>query len=202
MNLAWSDWANCHDWNIFGTITFADGSRISHENATRKWSRFLNEVDITLFGQGKKIQKRMNRYVFAHMGANGDNIHCHFLAQIDGDLKSTCIMLNDIWSKDAQKAQPWKQYNASPIHNEFLPIRTKEAATKYVHHEDKDGQMIGFREVLTNLNDYTAEPRNEAIIKYLNRLDDKRMTELDASFEQSLIKAEKRYNRNKHTAVL
>ena len=65
---------------LFGTCTYADGSRITPTRANKDACHFFNKLDRAILARRDYNEKRrLPRLVFLEKGANGDNIHFHFL---------------------------------------------------------------------------------------------------------------------------
>jgi hypothetical protein len=70
-----------HDWNVFGTLNFAPGHKVTGDESKRLWRRFWNKADRLAYGTSCSYGYRIERAVFTQYGALGDNAHIHFLAK-------------------------------------------------------------------------------------------------------------------------
>jgi len=118
----WVDWITEQDWNVFGTLKFAPNRKAPHPDLARKsWGKFWNKMDRLTYGQtGNRIQ----RAVFEHYGACGDDAHIHFLAKFPLDAKFGCVTMNALWRSMTQNAAP-------PPMNEITPIICPNSAANY-----------------------------------------------------------------------
>jgi hypothetical protein len=139
-----ANWISLQEWNVFGTLTFATCKKPSLPEAERHWSRFWHKVDRLCYGQSRGNQQRLERFVFTHVGAGGDNHHIHFLAKACGDTKEFCILLNALWA-GLEHAN-----TAVPEQNEILPLISKHHASWYLLHEGLGDNAQGFNTTLSN----------------------------------------------------
>lgn len=185
----WAQWASSYEWDICGTLNFATQRKTSFDEAQRRWSRFWGKVDRICYGQSRSQQQRISRFVYTHIGSNGDNVHSHFLARSVGDKREFCILLNALWSGlDNADAAVTDQ-------NEILPLFSKQRASWYLLHEDHDGTMNGFNEKLTHV-EYQPNTIETALID-MRRAADRFQYIADATlaYDKHLARAEQRYIR-------
>lgn len=189
LKLHWANWASSYDWDVCGTLNFAIGRKVSLEDAERRWSQLWGKVDRICFGQSR-CQQRISRFVYCHEGSNSDNIHSHFLAQVGGNVREFCILLNALWAGlEGAGAAITEQ-------NEILPVVSKQRASWYLLHEDRDGAMSGFNAKLTHLNEHQPKMREAALIQLRSAADrDEHIARAEAAFDQHLANAEQRYIR-------
>jgi hypothetical protein len=185
----WARWIAAGDWNVYGTLTFALKSKPSMAEAERRWSLFWNKVDRACFGKSRS-QVRVSRMVFSHQGSNRDNPHIHFLTKAVGDVQEFCVLLNAIWTGlDGAGA-------AIADQNEILPVISKRHAAWYMLHEDYAGEMLGFSETLTALDQPEARLRDNALTKLTSMADRfQHITDAERAYDKHLALAAERYNR-------
>lgn len=167
---AYINWSKSCDYNVFGTLNFAVGQKVSLHQAEIAWRVFWNKVDRLCCKSVNRKQSRIPRHVFVHRGANADNPHIHFLAKAPGDVEAFCVLLNALW-RDLDKR------HAIPEQNEVLPLRSKTAASIYVMHEDRGHSVDSFS---PSLSSHDAPVfRNDAIARFAGTL--KRDEHLEAA---------------------
>jgi hypothetical protein len=186
----WARWIySAGSWNIGGTLNFALNSKPSLAEAERKWQLFWNKIDRACYGQSS-TPVRLPRIVFTHHGSSGDNHHIHFLSVAHGDQRDFCILLNAIWTGLEGAG------SAVAEQNEILPLFSKRHAAWYLTHEDRAGDMSGFNEKLTALEQPKAKLRDNALIKLRSAADRfDHLSKATAAFDQQLDRAEQRYIR-------
>lgn len=190
LKLHWTRWASSYEWDIFGTLNFATGRKVGIEEAQRRWSQFWGKLDRICYGQSRSQQHRLQRFVYIHCGANGDNVHSHFLARSFGDTKEFCILLNALWAGLEHAG------TAVVEQNEILPIRYKHNASWYLLHEDRDGSMDGFNAKLTYLWDRQPKMRDAALIDLRSAADRlQHINDATIAYDEHLKRAEQRYIR-------
>lgn len=163
------EWSSSQLYNIFGTLTFAVGTNISLRQAEINWKLFWNKIDGISCQTVKGKQTRIPRHVFVHHGANGGNLHIHFLAQVPGNVENFCVSMNAIWSQI-------NVAHAIPDQNEVTALQSATGASIYVLHEDHRDSVESFSPALSS----TAAPvfRDDAIarltsaVKQIKLLDD------------------------------
>ena len=131
----WCDWTSSFEWNICGTLTFSVNQKPSLTEAQRYWSSFWHKIDQLCYGRSYKNHYHVPRFVYTHQGSGGENPHIHFLAFTPCDTREFCILLNAIWAGMTNAGA------AVPHQNEILPVRSKEAASRYLQHEDRCGDV-------------------------------------------------------------
>jgi hypothetical protein len=180
-------WISSHDWDVFGTLSFAAGRKPSVAEAERHWSRFWNKADRLCNGQSRSNRQRLQRFVFTHVGAGGENHHIHFLAKARGDTREFCILLNALWA-GLDHAN-----SAVPGQNEILPLISKHHASWYLLHEGL-GDAQGFSTTLSNLSANEFGTVSDGMAK-LRQAADRGGYLQDASVahEKQLARAQQRY---------
>jgi hypothetical protein len=59
------------DWNVFGTLKFANGRTIGRHSANKLLRSYWNKVDRVIYGKAAERQNmRVPRWCFAHEGAD------------------------------------------------------------------------------------------------------------------------------------
>ena len=185
----WARWIAAGDWNVYGTLTFALNSKTNMAEAERRWSLFWNKVDRACYGKSRR-QVRVPRIVFSHQGSNRDNPHIHFLTKAVGDAREFCVLLNALWvGLEGAGA-------AIADQNEILPVISKRHAAWYMLHEDHNGEMLGFSETLTALDQPAARLRENALTKLRSMADRfQHIADAEAAYDKNLVLATERYNR-------
>lgn len=186
LNSAWVDWIVEHDWNAFGTLNFAPGKKPFCADAARQsWRRFWNKLDRLAYGQ---TGHRIERAVFEHYGANGENAHCHFLIQIPFDTKIGCTAVNGLWRSMTESAAP-------PTMNEITPIINPSSATNYGLREawklDADTCSLA----LSHINPPGAPAHKQAMQRVLAAVDEHWLSEAHKVLPGQIEAAKERYKR-------
>ena len=142
---AWVDWTDAYDWTVCGTLNFAPHKKRYGDEAQRLWRRFWNKADRLVYGNSSKHGLRIERAVFKHYGADGENPHIHFLAKPPIDPVEFCVTLNALWRATTDCA-------AHPISNEILPLICKHDASEYMLHEHWKLDSRTFNGELSHMN--------------------------------------------------
>ncbi|GGZ90230.1 hypothetical protein [Novosphingobium arvoryzae] len=183
---AWVDWITEHDWNVFGTIKFAPNRNHVHpDQARRSWSKFWNKCDRLTYGQ---TGNRIERAVFEHYGANGDDAHSHFLAKLPVDPKFGCVAMNALWRSMFTHAAP-------PSMNEITPIICTGAAANYGLREEwkLDSDTLNLK--LSHLSQPGTLASLEARQRLLAAAQPHWLADAHKSLPKHIAAAEERYKR-------
>lgn len=183
---AWVDWITEHNWNVFGTIKFAPNRNAVHPDQARKtWSKFWNKCDRLTYGQ---TGNRIERAVFEHYGANGDDAHSHFLAKLPVDPKFGCVTMNALWRSMFSHAAP-------PSMNEITPIICPGSAANYGLREEwkLDGDTLNLD--FSYLRSINAPPHRYAKERLMQVADAHWLSEAHKSLPKHIAAAEERYKR-------
>jgi len=160
--LAWVNWINAEQWDVFGTLNFASLHHIGHADRDdvcgKMWRSYFGAIDRALYGQQRKRQSRFDRVVFLQYGSNDDYPHVHFLAKSPLPAQQFCILLNAAWAS-------FYSASARPASNEITPIIEQARTTGYGLHEffDLDSKTYDYR--LSNTNSPALRPsvRDDAL---------------------------------------
>lgn len=153
--LAWTNWINAEQWDVFGTLNFASLHHIGHADRDdvcgKMWRSYFGAIDRALYGQQRKRQSRFDRVVFVQYGSNDDYPHVHFLAKSPLPAQQFCILLNAAWAS-------FYSASARPASNEITPIIEQARTTGYGLHEffDLDSKTYDYR--LSNTNSPALRP--------------------------------------------
>lgn len=180
----WADWIVSQDFNVFGTLNFAAGRKPSLSEAHRRWALFWNKLDRLCMGSAAAVSKRVQRFVFEHQGANGDNHHIHFLAKADCDTKEFCILANALWAGlegiDSAIAEQ----------NEVLPLFSKRHASWYVLHEDSGNVADSFNAKLSYIALPETRFRSDALARMRSAAErGNQIDEAQAAYDKHLMRA-------------
>lgn len=181
---AWVDWIAEHEWDVFGTIKFAPKRNKVHRDQARKsWSKFWHRLDRLTYGQ---TGNRIERAVFEHYGANGDDAHIHFLARMPIDAKFGCVAMNALWRSMFVNAAP-------PNMNEITPIICPSRAVNYGLREEwkLDGDTLNLD--LSHLSSTNAPPHKYARQRLMQVADDYWIAEAHKSLPTHMSAAAARY---------
>lgn len=121
------DWTNSlisDDFNIVGTLKFHNGRSISRNTALTLVSAYWHKVDKVFFGKAADKGYGIERWCFSEYGADGDNLHIHFIAQAPVATLPTCAILNALWVN-------FNRSTASYHNNWITPITHKRKAIAY-----------------------------------------------------------------------
>jgi hypothetical protein len=144
---AYADWISKHDWDVFGTLTFAPGHKRNIDVSNKHWSSYWNKLDRLVCGQ---TGNRVERAAFTQFGSLGQNPHIHFLAKSPINTKEFCVYLNALWSAECADAAP-------PASNHIMPLLDSRRATDYLLHDFSRIGSETFNHKLTYLNSANAK---------------------------------------------
>jgi len=118
------------DWNVFGTLKFANGRTIGRSNADKLLRSYWNRIDRMFFGKAAERQNmRVPRWCFAHEGSDSENYHVHFvLKAATPDTEQMCCVLNAVWAQHHAQTAPLAK-------NWIIPVQDLSAVASYVTHE-------------------------------------------------------------------
>lgn len=126
VNQSYVDWIHNERLVVFGTLNFTPGRKPHIAEAEVLWRQYWRKVNRAAYGQSPRF--RMERVIFRHTGALGDNPHIHFLTASPIDVPTFCILLSAIWTGSSPRAAP-------PIMNEILPVFNDKNARVYLLNE-------------------------------------------------------------------
>ena len=119
------------DWDVFGTLKFANGRTIGRSNADKLLRSYWNRIDRMFFGKAAERQNmRVPRWCFAHEGSDSENFHVHFVMQERHcrTQNSMCCLLNAVWAQHHAQTAPLAK-------NWVMPVQDRAAVASYVTHE-------------------------------------------------------------------
>ena len=118
------------DWNVFGTLKFANGRTIGRSNADKLLRSYWNRIDRMFFGKAAERQNmRVPRWCFAHEGSDSENFHVHFVMKSPlQDTNHMCCVLNAVWAQHHVQTAPLAK-------NWIMPVQDRAAVAGYVTHE-------------------------------------------------------------------
>jgi hypothetical protein len=117
------------EWDVFGTLKFHSGSRISFNRAHMQLRHFWNQLDRVIYGKATECGCRVNRWCFAHAGSHSDNYHVHFVAQSPIDTLEFCALANTLWAKTSPATAGIDQNWITPV---LYPDRVAGYVTREV----------------------------------------------------------------------
>ena len=141
------------DWNVFGTLKFVNGRTIGRESANKLLRSYWNKVDRIIYGKAAERQNmRVQRWCFAHEGADYENFHVHFVLPSPlQDTEHMCCLLNAVWAQHHSQTAPLAK-------NWIMPVQDRTAVASYMTHEY---WRIGSDTISDNLS-WNAEQSNHA----------------------------------------
>ena len=118
------------DWNVFGTLKFANGRTIGRETANTMLCSYWNKIDRVFFGKAAERQNmRVPRWCFAHEGSDSENYHIHFALQATiPDVDQMCCTLNAVWAQHHNQTAPL-------FKNWITPVIDRTAVASYLTRE-------------------------------------------------------------------
>ena len=118
------------DWNVFGTLKFANGRTIGRSSADKLLRSCCNKIDRVFFGKAAERQNiRVPRWCFAHEGSDSENFHVHFVMKSPlQDTNHMCCLLNAVWAQHHAQTAPLAK-------NWVMPVQERVAVASYVTHE-------------------------------------------------------------------
>ena len=118
------------DWNVFGTLKFANGRTIGRSSADKLLRSYCNKIDRVFFGKAAERQNiRVPRWCFAHEGSDHENFHVHFVMKSPlQDTNHMCCVLNAVWAQHHVQTAPLAK-------NWIMPVQDRAAVAGYVTHE-------------------------------------------------------------------
>ena len=139
------------DWNVFGTLKFVNGRTIGRESANKLLRSYWNKVDRIIYGKAAERQNmRVQRWCFAHEGADYENFHVHFVLPSPlQDTEHMCCLLNAVWAQHHSQTAPLAK-------NWIMPVQDRTAVASYMTHEY---WRIGSETISDNLS-WNAEQSN------------------------------------------
>lgn len=180
----WVNWIAAHDWNVCGTLNFAPGHKLTGSEAQRVMSTFWNKADRLMYGGFSKY--RVERMVFSHGGALGDNTHAQFLAKAPFDPKAFCIGLNALWAS-------MNICTAPPVSNEILPIFSVRKSTEYALHEFWLTGTETFNHALSHLNPLGSTAHEQAQDRLKQATSSIWLARAQLAFDDHMAAAQARY---------
>ena len=137
---AWTDEIAKGDFDVFGTLKFIDGRKVSDDKATLLWGAYWHKIDRIVFGHAADKGLGVNRWCFDELGEYESNRHMHFVAQAPIDTELFCAVLNAVWEGFCVDAAALK-------FNEITPIRSKQDAGAYIVKEtgSQNGRIAGLK---------------------------------------------------------
>ena len=115
-------------WDVFGTLKFHLGSRISFNRAHVQLRHFWNQLDRVIYGKAVELGCRVNRWCFTHAGSHSDNYHVHFVALAPIEQCEFCALANTLWTKTSPAT-------ASIDQNWITPVLYPDRVAGYVTRE-------------------------------------------------------------------
>ena len=105
------------DWDVFGTLKFANGRTIGCNTAGKLLRSYWNRIDRVFFGHAADRQNiRVPRWCFAHEGGDSENFHIHFLLMSPiADTRHACCALNAIWAQHHKQTGPMAKNWIMPV---------------------------------------------------------------------------------------
>jgi len=148
VELAWNDWMELDDWNVFATLNFGrlhllEGNKI--DAAGKIWRSCLATIDRSLYGKTHGRQRRFNRVAFKHYGGAGTTPHLHMLVKSPINAPDFCVYLNAIWATKFDVA-------GTPATNSITPLISTKGATGYGLREEHKIDTGSFDERLSYIN--------------------------------------------------
>lgn len=113
------------DFDVFGTLKFIDGRKVTEDKATQLWGAYWHKIDRIVFGRAADKRLGVNRLCFDELGECESNRHMHFVAQAPIDTELFCALLNAVWEGFCVDA-------AALRFNEVTPIRSKQDVGAYI----------------------------------------------------------------------
>ena len=116
-------------WDVFGTLKFHSGRRISFNRAHMQLRNFWNKLDRVIYGKAAERGCRVNRWCFAHAGTHSDNYHVHFVALAPIEQGEFCALANTLWTKTSPATAGIDQNWITPV---LYPDRVAGYVTREV----------------------------------------------------------------------
>ncbi len=116
-------------WNVFGTLKFHSGSKISFTRAHMQLRCFWNKLDRVIYGTATERGCRVNRWCFTHAGSHSDNYHVHFVALAPIEQGEFCALANTLWTKTSPATAGIDQNWITPV---LYPNRVAGYVTREV----------------------------------------------------------------------
>lgn len=131
---AWRNELVSGNYDVFGTLKFAEKKRVGAATAEKLWRAYWHKVDWVCFGQAASNGYGVERWCFEERGEYDGNLHLHFVARAPFDTKTFCAVLNALWVTSSQKAAALK-------YNWITPIVNRQKAAGYTI---KDTRLFSF----------------------------------------------------------
>lgn len=128
------DWITECNLPVFGALLFHTNASADKVQRGRMLRLYWNTLDRCYFGnQVARKGLRINRHVVLHVGANGDNLHAHFLSETIGDSDEFCRHARLVW---ANLSDDTMSYDCTRIE----PVNEIRHATAYLLHENNGAE--------------------------------------------------------------
>jgi hypothetical protein len=112
---AWKDELVSGNYDVFGTLKFAEKKRVGAATAEKLWSAYWHKVDWVCFGQAASKGYGVERWCFEEWGEYDEKLHLHFVARAPFDTMAFCAVLNALWATSSKKAAPLHDNWITPI---------------------------------------------------------------------------------------
>lgn len=120
------DWERQQHWTVFGTLKFVSSMNVNTFTGDKLIKLYWNKLDRLYYGRNRMQENYgVDRFVFKHFGANGDNLHYHYVAR--PAFSNFRFFAHKVWDELA----------ACCTDPKIDLIRTVEGSTVYLAHEMK-----------------------------------------------------------------
>jgi hypothetical protein len=159
---ALAQWITEQDMPVFGALLFHANATTNKERRLKLLRVFWQKLDRCYFGnQATRKGRRINRHVVIHFGANGDNLHAHFIAEAIGDTNEFCKAARLIWVNLSSETIG---FNSTHIE----PVESLHHSAVYLLHEQNG--IDNYNPLLSSLRATTDAASNCLIQDQKNRV--------------------------------
>ena len=194
------DWTRSlvrHDFDTFGTLKFNNGRSVGQQTATKLVGAYWHKVDRMFFGKAADKGLGVERWCFTEYGADGNNLHVHFVAQAPIQVHCFCTILNALWVN-------FNRSTADYSNNWITPITHKEKAIAYTvkgtrfQNIDAICQLASHTNVSGTINTgLDTQAQNQRIN---NRLTYQQLEKASEQLQRHILETEKRQARRARLA--
>ena len=141
-------------WNVFGTLKFANGRTIGQNTADLLLRSYWNRIDRMFFGRAAERQRmRVPRWCFAHEGSDSENFHVHFaLLSPLADVEHSCAVLNAVWTQHHPQT-------AAVEKNWIMPVASRSSVVNYL---TREYWRMGSVTLLDHISSLSTDPAEMA----------------------------------------
>lgn len=194
------DWTRSlvrQDFNTFGTLKFNNGRSIGQQTATKLVSAYWHKVDRMLFGKAADKGYGVERWCFTEYGADGNNLHVHFVAQAPIQVYCFCTVLNALWVNFNRSTADYSNNWITPITHKDKAIAYTVKGTRFQAIDPINQKASHTNKPGTDINDFDTKKQ---IKRINNRLTNQQLEQASEQLQRHIFETEKRQARRAQLA--